>query len=255
LLRYKNLIKAGRYETAKDFWVSVKADAISIALNNDDVLLFKLLNLPESLPTVDPFLIYSNSKNKEFMESYQLINNAYEVDRSIFSKMVRPMNVSKTNIKTLKVAAGENMNNKLYNDPSANGGAGGPSKGGDGGVGGNLTPQRRESNTHHHTPMSNQRVTISETVIGNRSSNHLEIKSSNLGSVNQKRLTIYNTGPHNAGNGFTPLKTPISNVFAFTEATASNLSAKSSIIDFPKAQTLVSFLPPNFVSEVMLGIF
>ena len=77
--RYKSLIKTGKYETAKDFWVSVKADAISIALSNDETLLFKTLGLPESLPAVDPFLIYSNSKNREFLEGYQLITNAYEV--------------------------------------------------------------------------------------------------------------------------------------------------------------------------------
>ena len=79
LRRYKSLIKTGKYETAKDFWVSVKADAISIAISNDETLLFKNLGLQESLPAVDPFLIYSNSKNREFLEGYQLITNAYEV--------------------------------------------------------------------------------------------------------------------------------------------------------------------------------
>ena len=59
--------------------MSVKADAISIALSNEEPLLFKTLGLPESLPAVDPFLIYSNSKNREFLEGYQLITNAYEV--------------------------------------------------------------------------------------------------------------------------------------------------------------------------------
>ena len=84
LLRYKSLIKTGKYETAKDFWVSVKADAISIAISNDETLLFKTLGLPESLPAVDPFLIYSNSKNREFLEGYQLITNAYEVTRPLY---------------------------------------------------------------------------------------------------------------------------------------------------------------------------
>jgi hypothetical protein len=59
--------------------VSVKADAISIAISNDETLLFKTLGLQEALPAVDPFLIYSNSKNREFLEGYQLITNAYEV--------------------------------------------------------------------------------------------------------------------------------------------------------------------------------
>ena len=59
--------------------MSVKADAISIAISNDETLLFKTLGLQESLPAVDPFLIYSNSKNREFLEGYQLITNAYEV--------------------------------------------------------------------------------------------------------------------------------------------------------------------------------
>lgn len=112
------MIKTGKYETAKDFWVSVKADAISIALSNDESLLFKTLGLSESLPSVDPFLIYSNSKNREFLEGYQLITNAYEVDRSFMSKVIRPMNVSKTNIKALKHAAEENLSTK-YDQPVA----------------------------------------------------------------------------------------------------------------------------------------
>ena len=40
------------------------------------------------------------------------------MDRSVFSKMVRPMNVSKSNIKVLKQAAEENMTNKLYEQQS-----------------------------------------------------------------------------------------------------------------------------------------
>jgi hypothetical protein len=41
------------------------------------------------------------------------------VDRSYFSKMVRPMNVSKSNIKVLKQAAEENLSNKLYDQSPA----------------------------------------------------------------------------------------------------------------------------------------
>ena len=41
------------------------------------------------------------------------------MDRSYFSKMVRPMNVSKSNIKVLKQAAEENLSNKLYDQSPA----------------------------------------------------------------------------------------------------------------------------------------
>mmetsp|Transcript_32580 Transcript_32580/g.46994 ORF Transcript_32580/g.46994 Transcript_32580/m.46994 type:complete len:684 (-) Transcript_32580:592-2643(-) len=248
---YKNLIKTGKYETAKDFWVSVKADAISIALSNEESLLFKTLGLPESLPPVDPFLIYSNSKNREFMEGYQLITNAYEVDRSFMSKMVRPMNISKNSIKALKVAAEETMTNKLY---EPNGGLTSPGVNGKGGPE-MSTPNTRKSSLH--------RSSISETVIGGRSSNHLEIKSSNLSNSNQKRLTIYNSPTYSTGmnpNNHSPLTgankggSHLSGGIAgigpiLGEMTPATLAGKSSILDIQSATTLISFLPENVVLE------
>lgn len=252
---YKNLIKTGKYETAKDFWVSVKADAISIALSNDESLLFKTLGLPESLPPVDPFLIYSNSKNREFMEGYQLITNAYEVDRSFMSKMVRPMNISKNSIKALKVAAEETMTNKLY---EPNGGLTSPGATGKGGAD-MSTPNTRKSSLH--------RSSISETVIGGRSSNHLEIKSSNLSAGNQKRLTIYNSPTYSSGmhpNNHSPLTgankggSHLSGGIAglgsaggplLGEMTPVTLASKSSILDVQSASSLISFLPENVVLE------
>lgn len=102
---YKDLIKANKYETAKDFWVSVKADAIAVSSTFDIPLLFKSISTEEHLPSVDPFLVYSSSRNKEFTQENIITKYAFEGDRSGFAKMTRPMPISKGNLDTCRTAA------------------------------------------------------------------------------------------------------------------------------------------------------
>lgn len=213
-------------------------------MSNDDPLLFKTLGLSESLPAVDPFLIYSNSKNREFLESSQLLSNAYEIDRSVVAKVFRPMNISKANIKTLQHAAGESLNNKLY-EPST------PNQNDEGSSRNNYTPNKSQPTDHNATG----RRTISENIIGDRSSNHLEIKSSNLSAANQKRLSIYQSPNHQ--HSLTPpqIQSPMPQAMniltspANLLATPPSLASKSSILDVNSARQLLSYLPDSCVAE------
>lgn len=102
---YKDLIKSDKYETAKDFWVAVKADAIAVSSTFDIPLLFKTIGTAEHLPAVDPFLVYSSSKNKQFTQDNTITTYAFEGHRSGFAKIARPMPISKGNIDSLRAAA------------------------------------------------------------------------------------------------------------------------------------------------------
>lgn len=99
---YKELIKAEMYETAKEFWLAIKADAISYATTYDIPLLFRTLSIEEKLPNVDPFLVYAASKNKKFVVDSSIYGFAYEADRSGLAKLTRPMPISKSNIDSLR---------------------------------------------------------------------------------------------------------------------------------------------------------
>jgi len=130
---YKDFIKADKYETAKDFWISVKADAIAVSSTFDMPLLFKVIGTEENLPAVDPFLVYSSSKNKQFMSDNTITSFAFEEDRSGFAKMARPMPISKSNLDALRTAAAakfltSNPIGSPHNSPLKAGGGNSPAQ-------------------------------------------------------------------------------------------------------------------------------
>lgn len=102
---YKEMIKAETFETARDFWLGVKADAIAYTSSSQIPSLFKILNVKECLPPVDPFLVFAASKNKKFVTDNSIYTFAYEYDRSGIAKVTRPMPISKTNLDMLRNSA------------------------------------------------------------------------------------------------------------------------------------------------------
>lgn len=91
---YKTQIKAGTYSTATNFWLAVKADAANAATKANTPMLYKVLGKEERLPVADSFVIFSKAKNPEFLESNMIYDFAFDEDRSMFSKMMRPMNLT-----------------------------------------------------------------------------------------------------------------------------------------------------------------
>ena len=167
--------------------------------------------------------------------------------------MFRPMNISKSNLKNLKMAADNNNNNKLYEPltPGSEEGANGNYK--------NNTPNKNNNNNNNTDHNTTGRKTISENVIGDRSSNHLEIKSSNFSSANQKRLSIYqspinnNNNHHHNNSLMSPLTNPVPMTIITSPvnvlSTPPNLSKKSAILTVETAGRLLSYLPENCVVE------
>ena len=82
-------------------------------------LLYKVISVEESLPPVDPFLVYSSSKNKQFTQDNTIFNYAFEEDRSGLAKMKRPMPISRESINTFRALAIEK--HKLMNPIGADG--------------------------------------------------------------------------------------------------------------------------------------
>lgn len=126
---YKDFIKGDKYETAKDFWVAIKADAIAVSSSFEIPLLFKVIGTEEYLPSVDPFLVYSSSKNKQFTQDNTVTTFAFEEDRSGLAKMARPMPIAQGRIDTLRAAAKEkfvsaNPPGSPLNSPTKGGGGG-----------------------------------------------------------------------------------------------------------------------------------
>ena len=98
---YKGAIKSGMYTTASEFWLSVKADAIaylsgpdSISVSVGGLMLYKVLGLEDGLDPVDPFVLFSKAKNRDFLNSNKLLEYSFDIDRSALDKIRRPMNVS-----------------------------------------------------------------------------------------------------------------------------------------------------------------
>ena len=126
---YKDFIKGDKYETAKDFWVAIKADAIAVSSSFEIPLLFKVIGTEEYLPSVDPFLVYSSSKNKQFTHDNTITTYAFEEDRSGLAKMARPMPIAQGRIDTLRAASREkfiaaNPPGSPLNSPIKGGGRG-----------------------------------------------------------------------------------------------------------------------------------
>jgi len=101
---YKAQIKAGEYTTAGNFWLSVKADATAYSqkASGKPVMLFKTLNMAERLPPADPFVIFSKAKNPEFLSTSMVRTYPFDEDRSMLSKLIRPMSVSSSKIGSLR---------------------------------------------------------------------------------------------------------------------------------------------------------
>lgn len=91
---YKTQIKAGTYTTATNFWLCVKADAANAATKANLFMLFKTLGKDEKLPIADSFVIFSKAKNPAFLESNMINEYPFDEGRSMFSKMLRPMNLN-----------------------------------------------------------------------------------------------------------------------------------------------------------------
>jgi hypothetical protein len=91
---YKASIKANAYPTATAFWHAVKADATNAATKATDSMLFKNFEREESLPVVDAFVLFSKAKNPAFLETTMVREYPFDIDRSLFKKMVRPMSLS-----------------------------------------------------------------------------------------------------------------------------------------------------------------
>lgn len=102
---YKGNIKAGRYSTAKEFWLAVKADGVAVAQAANTSMCNKLLGIDEVMQQADAFLVNERARNQTYFLSGKLKENAYDVGRSIFAKISKPMNVSRANIKVLERAA------------------------------------------------------------------------------------------------------------------------------------------------------
>lgn len=161
---YKDLIKSDKYETAKDFWVSVKADAIAVSSTFDIPLLFKAIGTEEHLPPVDPFLVYSSSRNKQFTQDNTITNFAYEGDRSGFAKITRPMPISKGFLDTCRAAAvakflASNPIGSPHNTPMKQGGVAASSTPGGKSPGGQRSGSVTLSNVRRSTINSGKHTT------------------------------------------------------------------------------------------------
>lgn len=105
VLGYKAQLKAGKYASGSAFWSCVKADAVSAAGEMGTSMLCKTLGNEESLPVVDPFLLFENAKNKPFLQDNIIYDFAYDTERSIVQKASKPLNISRAMLKTLAEAA------------------------------------------------------------------------------------------------------------------------------------------------------
>lgn len=91
---YKTQIKAGNYQTATSFWHAVKADAVNAATKANTPMLFKTIGRDERLPVVDAFEVFSKAKNPAFLETNLINEYPFDEDRSMVSKMLRPMTLT-----------------------------------------------------------------------------------------------------------------------------------------------------------------
>jgi len=87
------------YQTATLFWHHVKADAVSYANDMGSVMLYKQLGLPEKLPAVDPFAVFSLANNPTFLKTSQI------------KELPWSFKISRTSIKSLKQSAPKDENN------------------------------------------------------------------------------------------------------------------------------------------------
>lgn len=102
---YKGHVKAGKYNTAKEFWLAVKSDGVALAGTTGSNMIGKVLGFEDVLQAADAFMVYERAQNQNFYLTGKLKESAYDVGRSILSKMSRPMKISRTNIKALEKAA------------------------------------------------------------------------------------------------------------------------------------------------------
>eukprot|EP01039_Chlorochromonas_danica_P007727 gene7727-8538_t len=100
---YKKFIKAGDFTSAKDFWITVKADSTSYAMDRSEALLAKVLNVEEFLPVVDPFILHEHCLHSTLHSQVSLSSWAFDRHRSAFQRAMRPMPISRQTIqKTLE---------------------------------------------------------------------------------------------------------------------------------------------------------
>lgn len=102
---YKTSIKSHEYHSAKEFWLSIKSD--SFTASNFNPLICKLLNMEEVLPMVDQFVVFEHSANtQEFLSSSIAIRSlAYDLDRSLLAKTIKPLPISRSSLDNLEKVA------------------------------------------------------------------------------------------------------------------------------------------------------
>lgn len=102
IVGYKAAIKSGEFSTAKEFWLAIKSDSFAVTSFNGGSVIMKALAFDEVLPTVDQFVVFEHAKNQDYLNSNELKLTAFDSERSMFQKASKPMNVSRSNLLSLK---------------------------------------------------------------------------------------------------------------------------------------------------------
>eukprot|EP01038_Epipyxis_sp_PR26KG_P014771 gene14771-19852_t len=243
---YKSQIKANKYQTAKDFWISIKADAIFQSSTYNHPMLYKLINQEESLPPLDPFLVYSNANNKPFMQSNLIRDLAFETNRSLFDKALRPMNISTNTLSKLKINAENNLqtnsndiNHTHNNDHNSNN---------------ESTPQRKQSliqenafnNRQSIHSKSTARKSLSRNSPSNNSNNNNDNDNNSEKAIENDELVPNET-----------VSSPIKQIplEQFQQNVMQTLKAFSSILTNSQMNQLVLWLPDTLLHEGLQLLF
>jgi hypothetical protein len=222
-------------------------------------MLYKSVGAEESLPKVDPFLLFEQAKNQEFLQQSDLLYEyAFDTARSLQDKLLRPMNISWTRIAALKQLAAREA-------PS---------------------PQLESASSSAVSRKGSMTENMFDNQQNAHASGNLDIKTGNLGRKTSVRSSVSNGGG-SSSNGGTPVKagsvsSPSAFLFAASEdspapagepsdssaaaaaaaandedilAAANKMSAASSVLSTQQAQFLLSCVPLTSVMEGLQMVF